>query len=84
MAAGYKAGDKAYIVESNRIVRECTVVRPAGNLIIIRFENGGGIQVKKNRLFTTKEAAEESISKAEPKTVVAQQRWYRSPYDYWH
>ena len=35
MAAGYKAGDKAYIVESNRIVRECTVVRPAGNLIII-------------------------------------------------
>ena len=42
MAAGYKAGDKAYIVESNRIVRECTVVRPAGNLIIIRFENGGG------------------------------------------
>lgn len=43
MAAGYKAGDKAYIVESNRIVRKCTVVRPAGNLFIIRFENGGGI-----------------------------------------
>lgn len=57
MAAGYKAGDKAYIVESNRIVRECTVVRPAGNLIIIRFENGGGIQVNKNRLFATKEVA---------------------------
>ena len=35
MAAGYKAGDKAYIVESIRIVRECTVVSPAGNLIII-------------------------------------------------
>ena len=62
----------------------CTVVRPAGNLIIIRFENGGGIQVNKNRLFATKEAAEESISKAEPKPVVAQQRGYRSPYDYWH
>lgn len=42
MAVVYKAGDKAYIVESNRIVRERTVVRPAGNLIIIRFENGGG------------------------------------------
>lgn len=38
----------------------------------------------KNRLFATKEAAEESISKAEPKPVVAQQRGYRSPYDYWH
>ena len=84
MAAGFKAGDKAYIVESNRIVRECTVVRPAENLIIIRFENGGGIQVNKNRLFATKEAAEESIPKAKPKPVVAQQRGYRSPYDYWH
>lgn len=84
MAAGYKAGDKAYIVESNRIVRECIVVRPAGNLIIIRFENGGGIQVNKNRLFVIKEAAEESIPKAKPKPVVAQQRGYCSPYDYWH
>lgn len=37
MAAGYKAGDKAYIVESNRIVRECTVVRPAGNLVFTSF-----------------------------------------------
>ena len=55
MAAGYKAGDKAYIVESNRIVRKCTVVRPSGNLFIIRFENGGGIWVNKNRLFATKE-----------------------------
>ncbi|WP_270500226.1 hypothetical protein [Blautia intestinalis] len=53
-------------------------------MIIIRFENGGGIQVNKNRLFATKEAAEESIPKAKPKPVVAQQRGYRSPYDYWH
>ena len=74
MAAGYKAGDKAYIVESNRIVRECTVVRPAGNLIIIRFENGGGIRVNKNRLFATKEAAEESISKAESKPVMEERK----------
>lgn len=57
---------------------------PGWKLIIIRFENGGGIQVNKNRLFATKEAAEESIPKAKPKSVVAQQRGYRSPYDYWH
>lgn len=49
-----------------------------------KIENGGGIQVNKNRLFATKEAAEESIPKAKPKPVVAQQRGYRSPYDYWH
>ena len=54
--AAFKAGDKAYIVESNRIVRECTVKRVTGKLIIIRFENGGGIQVSENRLFDTKES----------------------------
>lgn len=84
MAAGYKAGDKVYIVESNGIVRECTVVHPAGNLFVIRFENGGGIRVNKNRLFAIKEATEDSIPKAKSKPVVAQQRGYRSPYDYWH
>lgn len=51
--AAFKAGDKAYIVESNRIVRECTVKRVTGKLIIIRFENGGGIQVSENRLCST-------------------------------
>lgn len=72
MASGYKAGDKVYIVESNRIVRECTVVRPAGNLIIIRFENGGGIQVNKNRLFVIKEAAEEAYQR------LSLSRWWHS------
>lgn len=27
MAAGFKPGDKAYIVKNNRIVRECTIKR---------------------------------------------------------
>lgn len=62
MAAGFKPGDKAYIVENNKIVRQCTVIEiNAGNLIVIRFDNGGGIQVSKKRLFPTKEAAEESV-----------------------
>lgn len=62
MAAVFKVGYKADIVESNRIVRECTVKCVAGNLIIIiRFENSGGIQISRNRLFDTKEAAKESV-----------------------
>lgn len=84
--AAFKAGDKAYIVENNRIVRQCTVVKvSAGNLIVIRFDNGGGIQVSKKRLFPTKEAAEESVPRLK-KIVqnIPQQRGYRSPYDYWH
>ena len=51
--AGFKPGDKAYIVENNRIVRQCTVVRISAGMHLIRFENGGGIQVKAHRLFAT-------------------------------
>ena len=54
MAAGFKPGDKAYIVENNRIVRQCTVVRVSAGMHLIRFENGGGIQVKAHRLFIVK------------------------------
>ena len=57
MAAGFKPGDKAYIVENNRIVRQCTVVRISAGMHLIRFENGGGIQVKRHRLFTSQEEA---------------------------
>lgn len=81
MAAAFKAGDKAYIVESNRTIRECKIVRASGNLFIIRFLDGGGIQLPAHRLFTTKEAAEDSIPKV---AAEKQQRKYHSPYDYWH
>ena len=81
MAAAFKAGDNAYIVESNRIIRECTIVRASGNLYIIRFENGGGIQVPRHRIFTSKEEAEDSVPAI---AVEKQQRKYRSPYEYWH
>ena len=81
MAAGFKPGDKAYIVENNRIVRQCTVVRVSAGMHLIRFENGGGIQVKRHRLFTSQEEAENSVPgvKKEKKST-----GYRTPYDYMH
>ena len=81
MAAGFKPGDKAYIVENNRVVRECTIARASGNLFVIRFVDGGGIQVKRHRLFTSQEEAENSVPgvKKEKKST-----GYRSPYDYMH
>jgi len=82
MAAAFKAGDTAYIVENNRNVRECTIVRNNGNLYVIRFPGGGGIQVKGHRLFATKEEAEDSVPQL--KQERKQQTGYRSPYDYWH
>lgn len=58
---GYKAGDKVYIIESNRIVRECTIVCDHGDLYIFRFDNGGGIQIKAHRLFDSKEETEADL-----------------------
>lgn len=80
--AGFKPGDKAYIVENNRIVRQCTVVRVSAGMNLIRFENGGGIQVKAHRLFATQEEAENSVSTI--KKAAAKPTGCRSPYDYMH
>ena len=79
--AAFKAGDKAYIVENNRIVRQCTVVRVSSGMHHIRFEKGGGIQVKRHRVFTSQEEAENSVPgvKKEKKST-----GYRTPYDYMH
>ena len=75
----YKVGDTVYLIESNRLIRECTVKKVSGNLYVVRFVNGGGIQVKEHRLFATQEEAERSL----PVKAVAKSR-YRSPYEYWH
>lgn len=82
--AAFKAGDKAYIVESNRIVRECVVKRVTGKLIIIKFEHGGGIQISENRLFDTQEAAAASIKSTKTTSQEMKKNAFHSPYDYWH
>lgn len=75
----YKVGDVVYLIESNHIIRECTIIRINGNMYVVRFANGGGIQVKRHRLFATKEEAENTLPiKKEAKTR------YRSPHEYWH
>lgn len=58
-----KQGDVAWIIENNRTIRECTIVRINGKFAIIRFSNGGGIQVSINRLYETEEMAQKAISK---------------------
>lgn len=76
-----KVGDTAYIVESNRYVREVEIRRCSGGMFLVRFtDTGGGIQVKAHRLFaTTREEAEKSIEKAsETKKVRG------NPYDRWY
>ena len=43
-----KQGDTAWIIENNRTVRECKIVRINGNLVIIRFTDGCGTQLSLN------------------------------------
>lgn len=78
MATKFKAGDTAYLIESNRIVREITIVKFAGGFYTIRFkDSGGGIKVRENRLYASIEEAENVIAKAHPKT-----KPFYSPWDY--
>lgn len=67
--AKFKAGDEAFIVESNRIVQKVTVARYSGGVYLIKFEGGGGIQVKEHRLFATKEEAGIQGKKEEQKNI---------------
>mgnify|MGYP000941206743 CR=1 FL=1 len=56
-----KVGDKAYIIESNCTIREVQIKRCSEGLFLVRFtDSGGGIQVRRNRLFATHEGAEPS------------------------
>ncbi len=62
-----RVGDKAYIIESNRTIREVEIKRCSGGLFLVRFtDSGGGIQVRRNRLFATHEEAEQSLPKPSP------------------
>lgn len=73
-----KVGDMAYIVESNRIIREVKIVRCSGGIFLVIFlDTGGGIQVKRHRLFATREEAESSVAKPKEKRAT-------NPYEYWH
>lgn len=73
----FEIGSTAYIVESNRIVREVTVVKRSGDFHTVRFGTNGGIQVRGSRLFASQEDAEASLTRIDKKK-------YSSPYDYLH
>ena len=70
MANKYSPGDTASLVESNRFIREVKILKFGGGLYTVRFvDSGGGIKVRENRLFATKEDAEASLKKeTKPRT----------------
>lgn len=57
-----KRGENAYIVESSRIVRPVQILSCAGGLYLVKFlDSGGAIRIHPDRLYTTREAAEEQV-----------------------
>ncbi|MCR5214653.1 MAG: hypothetical protein K6E10_09565 [Eubacterium sp.] len=53
MAQKYKEGDTAYIVESNRFIKEVMIKKYAAGSYIIKFmDSDGGIRVHESRLFS--------------------------------
>lgn len=50
-------GSKVFIIESNRIIREVTIVRKNSDFYVVRFDSNGCIQLRKSRVFSSEEAA---------------------------
>ena len=74
-------GSKAFIIESNRIIREVTIVRKNSDFYVVRFDSNGCIQLRKSRVFSSEEAAKEHLSM---NRHISQTSGRRSPYQYWH
>lgn len=64
----FSPNDTAFLIESNRIIREVKILKFSGGLYTIRFvQGGGGIKVRESRLFATEEEARASIPTTKPK-----------------
>ena len=78
MPSKFRANDIAFLVVSNREVREVQILKVQGDMYVVRFVNGGGgLRVRERRLFTTAEDAEASL----PKKKLSQSVFYRSPWE---
>ena len=78
----YSVGDTVYFIESQRIIREVKIIKCGGGFYTMKFVDGpGGIRLRENRLFGSKEEAENSIPKAPSKPTPQKEKRYRSPWD---
>ena len=58
----YNVGDTAYIIESNRLIRETVIIKKKGDFYTVKFKDtNGAITLKAHRLYGTREEAEENL-----------------------
>ena len=77
-----RAGQIVYLVESCRTVREAVVRGQTGGLYTVRFtDTGGGIRVRPDRLYLTREAAQANLrqKKAEVQQIKPAPGWHNAP-----
>jgi len=77
MTNGLDVGSHVYIVENNRTVTEVIVAAQKGDFYIVRFLHGGAVQLRRNRIYVSKDEADAIVPKKQQV-----KRGYRSPYDY--
>ena len=70
MPGVYKLNDIAYMIESNRYIREGKIIRISGDLITFKFLDcmGAATKIKTHRLYPTEEAALAAIGKNKVET----------------
>lgn len=68
--AGYKKGDRAYIIVSNNDIMEVIVINHINDLYTIRLSSKGAIRLKSGRLYQTEQEAKKALRKQENNTRV--------------
>lgn len=65
MTGAYKLNDVAYMIESNRYIREGKIIHISGDLITFKFLDcmGAATKIKAHRLYPTEEAALAAIGR---------------------
>lgn len=65
MTGAYKINDIAYMIESNRYIREGKIIHISGDLITFKFLAcmGAATKIKEHRLYPTEEAALAAIGR---------------------
>ena len=77
-----RVGQTVYLVESCRTVREAVVRCRSGGLYTVRFtDSGGGIRVRADRLYPTREAATAGLrqQKARQPDLAPRCIWHNVP-----
>ncbi|HIU14391.1 MAG TPA: hypothetical protein IAD15_10040 [Candidatus Fimiplasma intestinipullorum] len=66
----YQIGELAYIIESTIHVTQVKILKYVGGYYTVRFSNGGGIRVRENRLYKTKEEAEQIVTSVKARNMI--------------